>query len=108
MKLRSRAEGGGFPNRRSYGTQVPVVAGGFVRSKGENSYDQTQGLSPTSISALRNPLAVPASVAIQNAGTHERAANYAAELELRLEELRTAQQALQHASRNPSNDAPTQ
>jgi hypothetical protein len=54
---------------------------------------------------LAKSLAVLASVAIQNARIHERAEIYAAELELRLEELRTAQQALQHASRNPSNDA---
>ena len=48
-------------------------------------------------------LAVPAAVAIQNARVHERAEIYAAELELRLGELRQAQQALQHASREPSN-----
>jgi hypothetical protein len=57
---------------------------------------------------LAKSLAVPASVAIQNARIHELAEIYAAELELRLEELITAQQASQHASRNPSNDAPTQ
>jgi PAS domain S-box-containing protein len=47
---------------------------------------------------LAKSLAVSAAVAIQNARTHERAEIYAAELELRLEELRDAQKALQHAS----------
>ena len=68
------AEGGSFPNRRSYGTQVPLVAGGLI--VGILSLGRTnQGLSPTNISALRNPLAVPASVAIQNARIHETRGN---------------------------------
>jgi GAF domain-containing protein len=107
VKLRSRAEGGGFPNRRSYGTQVPLVAGGLIvgiLSLGANE----PGTFTNEHLRLAKSLAVPASVAIQNARIHERAEIYAAELELRLEELRTGQQALQQASRNPSNDAPTQ
>jgi len=43
---------------------------------------------------LAKNLAVSAAVAIQNARTHERAEIYAAELELRLEELREAHKAL--------------
>ena len=42
---------------------------------------------------LAKSLAVPAAVAIQNARTHERAEIYAAELEIRLRELRKIQQA---------------
>ena len=49
---------------------------------------------------LAKSLAIPATVAIQNARTHERAEIYAAELELRLDELREAQNALQQASKN--------
>jgi PAS domain S-box-containing protein len=45
---------------------------------------------------LAKSLAIPAAVAIQNARTHERAEIYATELELRLRELRDAQQALSH------------
>ena len=52
---------------------------------------------------LAKNLAVSAAVAIQNARIHERAEIYAAELELRLEELREAQKALQHAFREPSD-----
>ena len=48
---------------------------------------------------LAKSLAVPATVAIQNARIHERAEIYASELELRLQELREAQKALQHAAR---------
>ena len=54
---------------------------------------------------LAKSLAVPAAVAIQNARIHERAEIYAAELELRLRELRDAQTALQHASRDPSDQS---
>jgi PAS domain S-box-containing protein len=45
---------------------------------------------------LAKSLAVPAAVAIQNARIHERAEIYAAELELRLEELRDTKKALQN------------
>jgi GAF domain-containing protein len=48
---------------------------------------------------LAKSLAIPAAVAIQNARVHERAAIYAAELEVRLQELRTAQEALEHVER---------
>jgi PAS domain S-box-containing protein len=46
---------------------------------------------------LAKSLAIPAAVAIQNARIHERAEIYAAELEVRLRELRETQSALQHA-----------
>jgi sigma-B regulation protein RsbU (phosphoserine phosphatase) len=52
---------------------------------------------------IAKSLAVPAAVAIQNARVHERAEIYAAELELRLRQLREAQNALQHASGERSN-----
>jgi PAS domain S-box-containing protein len=53
---------------------------------------------------IAKSLAVPAAVAIQNARIHERAEIYAAELELRLTQLREAQNALQqHAPGERSN-----
>jgi len=54
---------------------------------------------------LAKSLAVPAAVAIQNARIHERAEIYAAELELRLRQLREAENALQHAgAKSPHPD----
>jgi PAS domain S-box-containing protein len=46
---------------------------------------------------LAKSLAVAAAVAINNARVHERAEIYASELELKLRELREAQEALEHA-----------
>jgi PAS domain S-box-containing protein len=69
---------------------VPLVASGRVLGvlslgkKSPNAYTLEH-------LRLAECLAVPAAVAIQNARTHERAEIYAAELELRLEELRNAQ-----------------
>jgi PAS domain S-box-containing protein len=51
---------------------------------------------------LAKSLAVPAAVAIQNARVHERAEIYAAELEVRLQELHETRAALQHAESNAS------
>jgi len=51
---------------------------------------------------LAKSLAIPAAVAIENARVHERAEIYAAELALRLEELRNAQKALERKSGEPS------
>lgn len=51
---------------------------------------------------LAKSLAIPAAVAIQNARTHERAEIYAAELEVRLQDLHEAQKALQDAQRSSS------
>jgi PAS domain S-box-containing protein len=49
---------------------------------------------------LAKSLAVPASVAIQNARIHERAEIYSAELEIRLQELRETQKALDRLGSN--------
>ena len=54
---------------------------------------------------LARSLAIPAAVAIQNARTHQRAEIYAAELEARLQELREAQIALEHAERRTISHA---
>jgi len=51
---------------------------------------------------LAKSLAVPAAVAIQNARLHERAEIYAAELELRLQQLQVTQEALEHAKSKSS------
>jgi PAS domain S-box-containing protein len=76
---------------------VPLVAAGHVLgilSLGSH----TPHLLTIEHLRLAKSLAVPAAVAIQNARTHERAEIYASELELRLEQLRTAQNALQQAT----------
>jgi PAS domain-containing protein len=52
---------------------------------------------------LAKSLAIPAVAAIENARVHERAEIYAAELAVRLEELRNAQNALQGRPDHPSN-----
>jgi PAS domain S-box-containing protein len=48
---------------------------------------------------LAKTLAIPAAVAIQNARIHERAEIYAAELEVRLRELRETREALEHVGK---------
>jgi PAS domain S-box-containing protein len=81
---------------------IPLVAAGHVLgilSLGANA----PSTFTTEHLRLAKSLAVPATVAIQNARIHERAEIYAAELELRLEELRDTQKALQHVSRKPSD-----
>jgi PAS domain S-box-containing protein len=83
---------------------VPLVAAGHVLgilSLGSNA----PSMFTTEHLRLAKSLALPAAVAIQNARTHERAEIYAAELELRVQELREAERALQHASRKPSDQA---
>ena len=75
---------------------IPLIAGGQVLgilSLGAH----TAGKFSTEHLRLAKSLAIPATVAIQNARTHERAAIYAAELESRLVELREARKALEHA-----------
>jgi len=75
---------------------IPLLAAGRVLgilSLGANS----PRVFTTEHLRLAKSLAVPAAVAIQNARTHERAEIYAAELEVRLEELKEAQKALQLA-----------
>lgn len=72
---------------------VPLVAAGNVLgilSLGTNA----PCIFTTEHLRLARSLAVPAAVAIQNARVHERAEIYAAELELRLQELRETQKAL--------------
>jgi GAF domain-containing protein len=76
---------------------VPLVAASRVL--GILSLGKTSADSYTSEHLrLAKSLAIPAAVAIKNARTHERAEIYASELELRLEQLRTAQNALQQAT----------
>jgi PAS domain S-box-containing protein len=73
---------------------IPLVAASRVlgiMSLGSHS----SGIFTTEHLRLAKSLAVPAAVAIQNARIHERAEIYAAELELRIEELRDTKKALQ-------------
>jgi PAS domain S-box-containing protein len=72
---------------------VPLIAAGRVLgilSLGSN----TPSIFTAEHLRLARSLAVPAAVAIQNARTHERAEIYAAELVVRLGELRQTQKAL--------------
>ncbi len=83
---------------------VPLVAAGHVLgilSLGAN----LPCVFTTEHLRLAKSLAVPAAVAIHNARTHERAEIYAAELELRLQELKEAQKALQLSSAGRSNQS---
>jgi PAS domain S-box-containing protein len=83
---------------------VPLIAGGHVLgilSLGASS----PSFFTSEHLRLAKSLAIPAAVAIQNARIHERAEIYAAELELRLEELRNTQKALQDVSRELSDPA---
>jgi PAS domain S-box-containing protein len=75
---------------------IPLVAAGHVLgilSLGSSA----SGFFTIEHLRLAKSLAIPAAVAIQNARVHERAEIYAAELETRLQELREAQKALEHA-----------
>jgi PAS domain S-box-containing protein len=81
---------------------VPLVAAGHVLGILSLGSDSPCALTREHLRLARS-LAVPAAVAIQNARIHERAEIYAAELELRLEELREAEKALRNASRGPSD-----
>jgi len=79
---------------------IPLVAAGHVLgilSLGANA----PSIFTTEHLRLAKSLAVPAAVAIQNARIHERAEIYAAELEVRLRELRETQSALEHARTGP-------
>jgi len=77
---------------------VPLIAGGQVLGILSLGAREACKFTPEHL-RLAKSLAIPATVAIQNARTHERAEIYAAELELRLKELREAQSALQQSSR---------
>ena len=79
---------------------IPLLASGRVigiLSLGA----KTKNTFTTEHLRLAKSLAVPAAVAIQNARIHQRAEIYAAELELRLSELRAAQKALAEAKQKP-------
>jgi PAS domain S-box-containing protein len=80
---------------------IPLIAAGRVLgilSLGANA----PGVFTTEHLRLTKSLAIPAAVAIQNARVHERAAIYAAELEVRLKELHETQKALEHSeSKSP-------
>jgi PAS domain S-box-containing protein len=79
---------------------VPLVAAARVLgilSLGSN----TARIFTTEHLRLTRSLAIPAAVAIQNARIHERAEIYAAELELRLRELRETKKALEHVEKRP-------
>ena len=76
---------------------IPLIAAGRVLGVLSLGKTSSSSYTPEHL-RLAKSLAIPAAVAIQNARTHERAEIYASELELRLEQLRTAQNALQQAS----------
>lgn len=84
---------------------APLVAGGQVLGILSLGTNAPSVFTPEHL-RLAKSLAVPAAVAIQNARVHERAEIYAAELELRLRELRDAQMALSHADHKPPATAP--
>ena len=77
---------------------IPLVAGGRVLGVLSLGAHAPCKFTTEHLRVAKS-LAIPATVAIQNARIHERAEIYAAELELRLEQLREAQSALQQASR---------
>jgi GAF domain-containing protein len=84
---------------------VPLVGAGRVLgilSLGTNKED----IFTTEHLRLAKSLAIPAAVAIQNSRTHERAEIYAAELEIRMQELCDAQKSLEHVKNKAlrSND----
>jgi PAS domain S-box-containing protein len=90
-----------FDRTRSW-LGIPLIAAGRVIGVLSLS-SHTPSVFSTEHLRLAKNLAVSAAVAIENARTHERAEIYAAELELRLEELREAQKALQQVAREPSD-----
>jgi PAS domain S-box-containing protein len=77
---------------------IPLVAGGQVLGILSLGAHKLNTFTTEHLRVAKS-LAIPATVAIQNARAHERAEIYAAELELRLHELREAQNALQQVSR---------
>ena len=81
---------------------IPLIAGGHVLGILSLGAHAPSTLTREHL-RLAKSLAIPAAVAIENARVHERAEIYAAELALRLEELRNAQKALERKSGEPSN-----
>jgi PAS domain S-box-containing protein len=74
---------------------IPLLAAGRVLGIMSLGSHVRRGFTTEHL-RLAKSLAIPAAVAIHNARTHERAEIYAAELRLRLEELREAREALHH------------
>jgi len=81
---------------------VPLIAGGHALGILSLGAHVASTLTREHL-RLAKSLAIPAAVAIENARVHERAEIYAAELVLRLEELRNAQKALDAKSGEASN-----
>jgi len=81
---------------------VPLIAGGHALGILSLGAHVASTLTREHL-RLAKSLAIPAAVAIENARVHERAEIYAAELALRLEELRNAQKALDAKSGEASN-----
>jgi len=79
---------------------IPLVAAGRVLGILSLGSTTPCTFTPEHLRLARS-LAVPAAVAIQNARIHERAEIYAAELEVRLQELRETQKALEHVEKRP-------
>jgi PAS domain S-box-containing protein len=80
---------------------VPLIAAGRVLGILSLGAHVPDVFAPEHL-RLAKSLALAAAVAINNARVHERAEIYAAELELKLRELREAQIALQHAEQKSS------
>jgi PAS domain S-box-containing protein len=80
---------------------VPLVAGGHVLGILSLGAKAPSVFTPEHL-RLAKSLAVPAAVAVRNARVHERAEIYAAELELRLRELRDTRVALSNAEKRPA------
>ena len=79
---------------------VPLIAGGHALGILSLGAHVASTLTREHL-RLAKSLAIPAAVAIENARVHERAEIYAAELALRLEELRNAQKAFEAKSDAP-------
>jgi PAS domain S-box-containing protein len=91
-----------FDRTRSW-LGIPLITAGHVIGVLSFSAQAPSAFTTEHLRLAKN-LAVSAAVAIENARTHERAEIYASELELRLEELRTAQHELRRTTR--PNDRP--
>jgi PAS domain S-box-containing protein len=85
---------------------IPLVAASRVIGVLSLSNRTRGSFTPEHLRIAKN-LAISAAVAIENARTHERAAIYASELELRLQDLHEAKEALAKANRQSSLDSGT-
>jgi GAF domain-containing protein len=93
-----------FDRTRSW-LGIPLIAAGQVIGLLSMSGRAPSAFTTEHLRLAKN-LAVSAAVAIENARTHERAAIYAAELELRLKELNEAQVALKKTEQARSQGRP--